>query len=184
MNKHLPHIYLITDRHQICADRNYFDVIEELLAAGVGMMQLREKDLSSAELYIRAKKLRELTDAYNCLLLINDRIDIAQAVQADGVHLGQQSLSPIVARKILGPEAVIGVSTHNRTEALSAMTEGANFITYGPVYQTPSKVRYGPPVGIKSLGQVCQEIPIPVFALGGIRKNHLKELKRQSIRDE
>jgi thiamine-phosphate pyrophosphorylase len=175
MNKSLPNLYLITDRHQIKRNTPFLETIEELLQAGVKMIQLREKDLSAAELYPLAKDLRSLTHRYSSLLLINDRIDLALAVGADGVHLGNHSLSIKVTRKILGSEFLIGASTHSATEIELAHQQGADFVTYGPIYFTPSKAAYGNPVGIQSLQNVCTNASIPVYALGGIKGDNATE---------
>jgi len=176
MSKPLPKIYLITDRKQTYKQRHLVDVVKELLQAGIRMVQLREKDLSAAELYLLARDLRLLTDQYDALLLINDRIDVALAVRADGVHLGGHSLSIKVAREILGSAALIGVSTHSGLEAESAQNQGADFITYGPVFFTPSKAPFGPPVGVDSLQTICNCCEIPVYALGGINVDNAREV--------
>ena len=140
------------------------------------MVQLREKDLSGKDLYALARRLRDLTARYDALLLINDRVDVARAVRADGVHLPQASFPPQVARDILGKDALIGVSTHSLEEARAAQEAGADVITFGPVYETPSKRAYGPPVGIEALTAVCREIPVPVYALGGMKQENLAEV--------
>ena len=176
MDKSLPSLYLITDRHQIAKGRQLLEVIEELLQAGVRMVQLREKDLSAAELYPLAQELRSLTHRYKSLLLINDRIDLAQAIGADGVHLGGHSLPVKSARNILGSNYLIGASTHSVAEVESAQNQGADFVTYGPVYFTPSKQAYGKPVGIESLQSICARSNIPVYALGGIKANNTKTM--------
>lgn len=181
MNRRLPSLYLITDRQQVRAPDHYFEVIEELLAAGLGMLQLREKDLPAAELYRYAVKLRDLTDKYGSLLLINDRIDIARAVSADGVQLGKMSLPLKAARDQLGQEAIIGVSTHSLEEARTAQHDGASFITYGPVFYTPSKAPYGAPVGVESLRQACAAVSIPVYALGGVKYENIDAIRATGI---
>ncbi len=175
MTETLPKLYLITDRHQIQKGHQLLQVVEELLQAGVRMIQLREKDLSAAELYPQAKELRSLTHKYNSLLLINDRIDLAQAIGADGVHLGGHSLPVKIARQILGANALIGASTHSAMEAESAQKQGADFITFGPVFFTPSKAQFGVPLGIESLQTICKTCNIPVYALGGIKANNTRE---------
>lgn len=176
MIESLPKLYLITDRKQTYKQRRLFDTVKELLQAGIRMVQLREKDLSAAELYPLARDLRLLTHKYNALLLINDRIDIAQAVGADGVHLGGHSLPIKKTREILGSKALIGVSTHSALEAESAQNQGADFITYGPVFFTPSKAPFGPPVGVNSLQTVCNCCKIPVYALGGVKIDNTVEI--------
>ncbi|MBN1958325.1 MAG: thiamine phosphate synthase [Desulfuromonadales bacterium] len=176
MERVLPSIYLITDRHKVPGGKAFPEIMDVLLRAGVKIVQLREKDLATNELFQLAKKLRIQTREYGCKLVINDRIDVALAVQADGVHLGQQSLSPLTARKLLGPEAFIGVSTHSLIELQLAQDQGADFVTYGPVYFTPSKAEYGPPVGIPALEQAVKNATIPVFALGGIKSTNIREV--------
>ncbi|MFK5927620.1 MAG: thiamine phosphate synthase [Desulfuromusa sp.] len=175
MAESLPNLYLITDRHQLPKGHHLLDVIEALLQAGLRMIQLREKDLTVAELYPLAKKLRSLTQQYKSLLLINDRLDLAQAIGADGVHLGNHSLPIKVARRILGSKFLIGASTHSATEIEAASQQGADFVTYGPIFFTPSKAAYGEPVGISSLQAICTTRTIPIYALGGIQANNVKE---------
>lgn len=165
----LPPLYLITDRHQIPAGKDYLGTLEALLAAGVRMIQLREKDLAADKVYQLANQLRDLTRRYGCLLLINDRVDVALAVDADGVHLGQSSMPAEVARKLLGQDSLIGVSAHSEAEVVSASQKGANFVTYGPVFFTPSKAQYGFPKGLPELQRICRLSTIPVYALGGIK---------------
>ncbi len=164
----LPPIYLITDRQQLPAGRTLIEQLELLLQAGVQMLQLREKDLCAAELWPIAEELRALTKRFGCRLLINDRIDLAQAIDADGVHLGAHSLSVATARQLLGPDKLIGASTHTVAEITTADEQGADFVTFGPVFHTPSKAAYGAPVGLDQLQRICQISQIPTFALGGI----------------
>lgn len=167
-------LYLITDRTQT-AGRELPAVVAEALAGGVRCVQLREKDLCGGELYQLAKTLRLLTRAHHSRLVINDRLDIALAVEADGVHLGSASLPVSVARRILGPHALIGYSAHSPAEAERAAEDGASFVTFGPVYHTPSKACYGAPLGTKELTQVANTLAIPVFALGGIKPDTLAD---------
>lgn len=174
-------LYLITDRRQVPAGRTLTDTVEAALHGGVRAVQLREKDLSAAELFSLAVDLRALTRRYGARLLINDRIDVALAAEADGVHLGGHSLPPAVARRLLGPHALIGVSTHHHDEIAAAAAAGADFVTFGPVFATPSKLAYGEPVGVKALCLACQNSPLPVFALGGIKPCHLGELHPAGI---
>lgn len=168
-------LYLITDRKQT-RGRDLRQVVEEALRGGVRSVQLREKDMSARELYELAYDLRKLTSSYGAKLFINDRVDIAQAVNADGVHLGGESLPVYRVRKLLGDQKLIGVSCHNQVSAVSAQEKGADFITFGPVYHTPSKASYGPPVGVEKLSKVAGPLRIPVFALGGIKGDRLPEV--------
>jgi len=151
--------------------------LETILEVGVKAVQLREKDLAVKELFDMAVWMRELTSEYNALLFINDRIDVALSVQADGVHLGQNSLPVSAARKIAGRKLLIGVSTHSVEEALEAERDGADFITLGPVYETLSKLQYGPPIGIDTLRNVKSRVSLPVYAIGGIKLERVVDVK-------
>lgn len=170
-------IYLVTDRKR-CPGGDIVGAVGNALEGGVRAVQLREKDLPGRELFRLASLLRRLTREYGAMLLINDRVDVAVAVGADGVHLGVLSLPPGEARRLLGPSAVIGCSTHNAEELLDAETGGADFVTFGPVYPTPSKAAYGPPVGIPALAAACRAARIPVFALGGVGPGNVEETLR------
>ena len=168
-------LYLVTDRG-LLKGVDLVGAIAQALEAGVRMVQLREKDLGSRELLSLAKSIRELTMKFDALLLINDRVDIALLSGADGVHLGQDGFSPLDARKVLGGKRLIGVSAHGVNEALIAQGEGADFITLGPVYPTPSKAPYGEPIGAKALEEVTSKVDLPVYAIGGIKKGLVKEV--------
>src|SRR6266568_7631159 len=168
-------LYLVTDRKQT-GGRNLSEVVEEALRGGVRAVQLREKDLSSRELYEMAYELRKLTARHNAKLIINDRIDIALAVDADGVHLGHNSVPIYRARKLLGEKKLIGVSCHNQVNAIIAQEKGADFITFGPVFFTQSKARFGKPVGVDKLQNVTHILHIPVFAIGGIKSGNTRDV--------
>lgn len=170
-------LYLITDRKQLPPGRSLVAAVASVLDGGVRAVQLREKDLSAAELYPLARELRELTGRCGAKLLINDRLDVALAVGADGVHLGGHSLPVAVAREVLGPDKLIGVSTHRSVELLAARRDGADFVTFGPVFYTPSKAAFGEPVGPGALREACAAAPLPVFALGGVTHERIAELR-------
>ena len=170
-------LYLITDRLNLPAGKNLLDQIEAALRGGVKAVQLREKDLLFHDLLPIARQLRSLTRRYDARLLINSNLDIALSVDADGVHLPADNPPIELARSILGDKALIGVSTHTVDEALSAATAGADFITFGPVYPTPSKASYGEPVGPTKLQEACETAPVPAFALGGVTPEKINELK-------
>ena len=168
-------IYLITDRKQTCG-KPLEEVINSSLAGGIKAVQLREKDLDDRELFMLAKRLRTLTQRSGATFIVNDRLDLALAVDADGLHLGQESISPKDARKHFGENKLIGVSAHSLDEAVRAEDDGADFITIGPVYDTPSKRRYGKPIGLNELERVTGKQKIPAFAIGGIRKDKIREV--------
>jgi thiamine-phosphate pyrophosphorylase len=165
-------LYLITDRH--ATKLSLPEAVRLALQGGVRAVQLREKDLPMRELLVLAQELRTITAEFGAKLFINDRIDVAVAVNADGVHLGQQSMPVEAARKVVGKDLLIGVSTHSLEEARTAVGGGADFITFGPVYDTPSKAKYGSPVGIDMLKTLKNEILIPFYAIGGINSGNLR----------
>lgn len=168
-------LYLITDRKLFTNNHSLFTVLEEALKGGVRAIQLREKDLGVRELLDMAYKLRDLTKRHKARLFINDRVDVAIAVEADGVHLGQKSIPAHAAKKVSN-KLVVGVSAHSMEEAVNAERDGADFITFGPVYKTPSKLRYGEPVGIEALRDICSKTNVPVFAIGGIKPEKSREV--------
>lgn len=167
-------LYLITDRHRTCG-KPLMRVVDEALKGGIKAVQLREKGLSAKELFELAQGIRGLIRQYGARLFINDRVDIALAVGADGVHLGQNGFSARDAKRIF-PEAAIGVSTHSLSEAKKAEGDGADFITFGPIFYTPSKADYGKPLGVEAIKKMRKKINIPVFAIGGINKNNIKDV--------
>ena len=167
-------LYLITDRRQ-ARGGDLAGAVERALAGGVRAVQLREKDLTGKELYELALALRLLTSRHGARLLINDRVDVALAAGADGVHLGVGSIPPAEARRLIGPRGLIGCSAHTLGELEAAEAGGADFATFGPVYATPSKAAYAPPVGIGELRRACAAARIPVFALGGVGTGNVTE---------
>ncbi|HYA11365.1 MAG TPA: thiamine phosphate synthase [Thermodesulfovibrionales bacterium] len=170
-------LYLITDRKLFTDNHLLFTAVEEALKGGSRAVQLREKDLGTRDLLDMAYKMKELTRRYGAKLFINDRVDIALAVGADGVQLGKESIPAHVVRKTFQDKFIICVSTHSLDEAFEAERGGADFITLGPVYHTPSKMKYGEPIGIETLEKVKAKISIPVFAIGGIKLDKVREVK-------
>lgn len=168
-------LYVVTDR-QLTGGRPLRLVVEAALRGGARAVQLREKDLPPRELYPLALEMRQLTQAYGARLLINDRADVALAVNADGVHLTTTSLPASIARQVLGPRRLIGVSTHTRAEAQAAVEEGADFVVFGPVFFTPSKAPYGQPVGLDALRAVRAVVKSPILAIGGIKPTNLDQV--------
>ena len=164
----------ITDRHAT-QGRSLEVVVQESCQAGLRAVQLREKDLSPAELYELAQKVKNIMKPFKSNLFINDRTDIALAVGADGVHLTTQSLKPTVVRKIVSANLLIGASTHSTDEALAAENDGADFITFGPIYPTPSKAAYGKPLGLEALSRTIDQVTLPVFAIGGVTPSRVCE---------
>jgi len=165
-------LILITDRNQ--CKHPFIDTISLALKGGIKTVQLREKGLPTHELYSFACELRKLTSDFKANFIINDRVDIALAVEADGVHLGWQSLPFGIVRKLLGFEKLIGVSTHNRQEALQAQDNGADYITFGPVFDTPSKAGLLKPTGVEEIQKLKNESDLPIVAVGGINEKNVE----------
>jgi len=174
-------LYLVTDRTQT-QDRDLLWVLEQALEGGVKAIQLREKDLSGRELFSAAEKTRALCDRYRARLFINDRIDVALAVEADGVQLGKASMPIGAARELLGPGKLLGASTHSLDEAKEAERGGADFILFGPVYFTPSKASYGAPQGLEALKKIVEKISLPVYAIGGIKPENIEDVRSMGVR--
>ncbi|MCF6149595.1 MAG: thiamine phosphate synthase [Candidatus Kuenenia sp.] len=171
---YLPLFMLITDRKQTRA--SLIKTLKLALKGGVTAIQLREKDLSTKDLYSLACELRTLTLDFKASLIINDRVDIALAVNADGVHLGWQSMPVAIVRNLVGFKKIIGISTHNLQEALHAQDCNADYITYGPIFKTPSKEGILEPTGTEVLQELKKKVKIPVIALGGIQKENAESI--------
>lgn len=169
-------LYLVTDRRLFPDAEAMFSAIEEALRGGVRSVQLREKDLGVRELLALAYRLREITGRHRARLFINDRVDVAMAICADGVHLGRSGIPAYAAKKASSGRLIVGVSTHSVSEAREAVADGADFITFGPVFQTPSKLKYGPPLGTGLLSEVCSSVSVPVFAIGGVTPERTVEV--------
>jgi thiamine-phosphate pyrophosphorylase len=164
-------LYLITDRKQTAMP--LIQAVRLALEGGVRAVQVREKDLPIRELLALAQELRALTKEFGARLFINDHVDIAVAVDADGVHLGHQSLPASAIRNLVGKTMMIGVSTHTVEEVRVAEQAGADFVTFGPIFETPSKVHLGGPVGLEALKEVKRVVDIPLFGLGGIKGKNI-----------
>jgi thiamine-phosphate pyrophosphorylase len=167
-------VYLVTDRTQT-AGRPLLDIVAAALGGGIRAVQLRERDLATRALLRVAEQLRALTRRYDAALLINDRIDVALACDADGVHLPAASFSVADARALLGARRLIGVSVHAPSELAAAA--GADFAVIGPIYETPSKQAYGAPLGIGALGAARAMTAMPLFAIGGVDARRVPEVR-------
>lgn len=157
-------------------------VLQQALEGGVKAIQLREKDLGGSDLFSLAEAARKLTQSYHARLLINDRIDLALAVDADGVQLGKASLPIETARALLGPRKLLGASTHSLEEAQEAERNGADFVLFGPVYFTQSKAPYGAPQGLAALKKIVEKISLPIYAIGGIKPENIADTRRAGVR--
>ena len=174
----LPPLYLVTNRHQT-NNRPLTVVLKEALQAGVRLVQLRERDLDTRALLSLAEEVLALTRAHDAKLLINDRVDVVKAIGADGIQLRADSLPVHVTRKILGPSLLIGVSTHTPQEVQAAETDGADFAVIGPIYETPSKRHFGPPLGLPVLEEIHQPCTLPIYAIGGVTPDRVSEIRRK-----
>lgn len=171
-------LYLVTDRRLAGGVEKLIGKIKGALKGGVKAVCLREKDLPARELLALALRLRQLTSGFNAALFINGRVDVALAIKADGIHFGQNDFSPKDVRPLVGKKIMIGVSAHSIKEALQAEGDGADFVTLGPVYRTPSKEKYGEPIGLLPLKKASKVLRIPFFGIGGIKKENIKEVLR------
>jgi thiamine-phosphate pyrophosphorylase len=172
-------LYLVTDRETLM-DTDIYIGVEEALKGGVTLVQLREKRLGTMEFYNIAVKIKSITDKYNIPLIINDRIDIAQAVDAAGVHLGQNDMPADIARSIIGNDKILGVSASSLKEAQKAERQGADYIGVGAMFPTTTKDDANA-VTIDCLKEIKEGITIPVVAIGGINENNVELLRMANI---
>jgi len=165
---------LVTDR--LRCPGNFVEKLNLAIGAGVDAIQLREKDLSGKAYLMLARQIKQMIGERHIALLINDRLDVALTVKSQGIHLPGNSFPVSRIRKILDSTILIGRSTHHIDEALDAAESGADFVTFGPVYATESKMKYGPPVGVENLKKLCHQSPVPVFAIGGITVERTRQV--------
>lgn len=170
---------VITEAH--CAGRNPVEVLAAVLAAGVKLIQLREKDLDGRSLYERAVTFRERTAKAGALLIVNDRLDIAMAAEADGVHLGLDDL-PVAAARGLAPDLIIGASTHSVDEALAAQAAGASYVNIGPVFPTQTKTVHTGPVGPAMIDEIRPHLSVQWTTMGGIKPGNIQEVLARGAR--
>ena len=172
-------LYLCTDR-ELMSEDTLEKSVELAIQGGVTVVQLREKDCSGREFLQVAREVKQITDAYEIPLIINDRIDIAMAVDADGVHLGQSDIPAHTARELLGPDKIIGVSAYNKELAVEAQKEGADSLGVGDIFGTSTKAGTHH-VEIDTLSRICQAVKIPVVAIGGINLSNVTKLAGTGI---
>lgn len=173
-------LYLVTSQ-PLSAGRMTGDIVKAALAAGVRLIQLREKEMPVRDYMALAERVRGLTAEAGALLIINDRVDVALAVGADGVHLGQDDF-PIPQARHLAPDLIIGASTHDVEEALRAQAEGASYINIGPIFPTGTKRWEGEFLGIEGLRRVAAVAHVPFTVMGGIKESHIPDLVRAGAR--
>ncbi|MBI3084421.1 MAG: thiamine phosphate synthase [candidate division NC10 bacterium] len=168
-------LYLVTDRHQT-GGRDLLEVVGLALRAGVRAVQLREKDLATRDPYHLAGKLLAMTRAAGAALFVNDRVDVAMALPAVGVHLTRRSLPSQEARELLGPAGLIGISCHSLAEVREAVDSRADFVVLGPIFETPSKTPYGAPLTTSLLQQARAATTLPILAIGGINRARIPDV--------
>ena len=175
MNFTLPKIYPITDVS--LSGTSHAEQVERLIAGGAKFIELREKHASPRDFFEAAKSAVEIARQHDVKIIINDRVDIARALGADGVHLGQDDLPPSAARQILGSEAIIGFSTHSVEQAIKAAAHGVNYIAIGPIFETTTKEKPDPVVGLDGLRKVKKSIDqIQLVAIGGIGLDDIRDV--------
>lgn len=175
MKKFNPLLYLVTDSSGL-EEKDFLNKVEQALKGGVTLLQLREKEKSGLEFYNLSLKVKKIADFYDVPLIINDRSDIALAVDADGVHLGQSDIPVFEARKMLGPDKIIGASTKTIEQAKKAENDGADYIGVGAIFPTTTKV-ITVITPIKTLDEICRSVKIPAVAIGGLNKENINVLK-------
>ena len=179
MNREVLKLYLVTNRYQDSLE-NFLEKVETACRSGVTIIQLREKNLTTNQYYQLAKQVKEITDAYQVPLIIDDRLDICLAVDAAGLHIGDDELPVSVARKVLGPEKILGVTAKTVKRALEAETSGADYLGTGAIFPTTTKEN-APITLISTLKTICQRAAIPVVAIGGLTSENIDQLTGTGI---
>lgn len=174
MNREALRLYLVTNRYQDSLE-NFLEKVETACRSGVTIIQLREKNLTTNQYYQLAKQVKEITDAYQVPLIIDDRLDVCLAVDAAGLHIGDDELPVSVARKVLGPEKILGVTAKTVKRALEAETSGADYLGTGAIFPTTTKEN-APITLISTLKTICQTVSIPVVAIGGLTSENIDQL--------
>lgn len=170
-------VYVITANNPQLG-RTHEDVTKAALAGGARVIQFRDKEMSDDEFAATARRLLNLTRRYNAQLLINDRVEIAVAIGADGVHVGQYDLAFAEVKAMCRPGMIIGVSATNHAEAIQLAGSGADYLGVGPIFPTPSKLDATPPIGTTELARICGDVALPIVAIGGITETNLPEIIR------
>ncbi len=153
--------------------RTHLDVTAAALAGGVRIIQFRDKEMSNEEFTALALRIQQLTSKHNALLIINDRVEIALAIGADGVHVGQHDLAFAEVKRMASPGMILGVSATNYDEAAALAHSGADYLGVGPIFPTPSKADATPPIGLDELARICRDVHVPIVPIGGITESNL-----------
>lgn len=179
LDKSTMQLYIVTDRTWL-GDNNLEDQVEEIIKAGATFVQLREKDLGFDEFVHEGRKIKQITDQYRIPFVINDNIEVALAIDADGVHVGQKDLNAKEVRKLIGKDKILGVSAQTVEQALLAQKQGADYIGVGAVFSTTTK-NDASDVSHETLKEICEAVTIPVVAIGGINERNILELKGSGV---
>ena len=170
-------LLLVTDRQQT-KGRSLISILQGVLNVGSPAIQLRERDLSAKDLLELAREVKVLTSQRDSQFVVNDRIDVALSLEEVGVHLRSNSMPVTVARRLLGPRRLLGVSAHSMDEVVRAEGEGADYVVLGPVYDTPSKQAFGSPLGLSKLEEICRVVHVPIIGIGGITVDRARDVRR------
>jgi thiamine-phosphate pyrophosphorylase len=170
-------LLVVTDRHQTLG-RPLVSLLQRVLKVGAPAIQIRERDLSARDLLALAQGVQKLAASRGSQLVINDRIDVALALDGAGVHLRSNSLPVAVARRLLGDRRLLGISAHSVDEAVRAEANGVDYVVLGPIYDTPSKQAFGPPLGLRRLEEACRRVQIPIIGIGGVTTARVHEVRR------
>ena len=168
-------MYFITDSTNY-SEEEFLYRVEQALMGGITLLQLREKDKSTREYMEHADKVHTLTKKYNVPLIIDDRVDVALAIDAEGVHVGQSDMPVSIARKLMGDDKIVGATTKTVEQAVEAYAQGADYLGVGAIYPTTTKVKTVL-TSTETLGNICSAVPIPVNAIGGLNKDNIDVLK-------
>ena len=170
-------LYLVTDRG-LARGRSSLEIVSAAVKGGATVVQLREKDCSTREFIEEALNIRDFLKTRNVPLIINDRLDVAQAAKADGVHLGQTDMPLEMARDILGDTMIIGISAESLQDAIEAENDGADYLGVSPIYATPTKTDTAPPLGIEGLRAVRKAVNLPLVGIGGLNRENAADVIR------
>ena len=170
-------LYIITDA-RLSRGRSHLEIVRAAIQGGATVVQYREKEATTRRMVEEARELRELCRKLGVPFIVNDRVDVALAVDADGVHVGQDDMPAPLARKLIGPEKILGVSVSTVAEAIQAQRDGADYISASPVFSTPTKLDAPQPTGVEGLRAIAEAVDRPVVAIGGIKAHNAAQLIR------
>jgi len=168
-------LYVITDA-KLSRGRSHLEVAQAAIEGGTSIIQFRDNEMTTRQLVETAEKIKELTEEADIPLIVNDRLDVALAVDADGVHVGQDDMPADMARQLIGPHKILGVSASTVEEALQAEKDGADYVSASPVFTTPTKPDTPPPTGLEGLRAIVEAVNLPVIAIGGINEKNAAEV--------